>query len=117
MLASVPVETAICYHARKENLVVVQATHPALVSTCYKVDASLMLLITANLSAETRACAPLRIDFPALGLAGTYCVTELRAGTDGTCLTRDLGTTSDGMLKPEPFGSWEYRGYRLERTE
>jgi hypothetical protein len=110
MWASVPIGDAVCYNSLTENLPAVCSCAPGFHSVLYRVSADLLLLMAANFGVHGRTT--FRLDKSLLGLAGRYRVRELRAGGDD----RDIGVMAAGVIEPDAFGRYEYRGYRIERT-
>ena len=111
---SVPMDRAYLYNNLTENLVVVSSTHPDFHTSVYKIDRNQVLLVTANCG--KRGATTLRVDMPALGLAGLYPITEL-GGKDAVSFTqRAAGWIRDGAIQVGPLEQYEVRGYRLDRV-
>jgi hypothetical protein len=111
---SVPMERAYLYNNLTENLVVVSSTNPEFYTSVYKIDRNQVLLLTANCGKH--GATTLRVDMPALGLAGQYEITEL-GGKDAASFTRRAaGGTRDGVIEVGPLGQYEVRGYKLDRV-
>ena len=110
--ATVPMESAVMYNGLTENFRPVRAPEGFL-CTIYKINRDLALLVAANLGAK--AAGEFRIDTAALGLPGSYHVTEMRGAKQEEFSDRELSPVADGVIRAVAFETNEFRGYRLER--
>ncbi|NLW87311.1 MAG: fibronectin type III domain-containing protein [Planctomycetes bacterium] len=111
ILSSVPVEQAVVYNPRTENLRVIHCSNRHFLVTLYKVSSELLLLIAANIGPPDSAV--IALDMPALGLCGSYGVDELTADAADGLHSRQVEMSPAGAIQANAFGQYEYRGYRI----
>ncbi|MCF7837225.1 MAG: hypothetical protein K9N49_01200 [Candidatus Marinimicrobia bacterium] len=112
---TIPMEQAVLYNSQTENLQVVHCSAPEVHTPVYRVSADLLLLVAANLGPATETT--LRLDQPALGMTGSYNVSELYAGpTPADFRSQRVEISPDGALPTRRFAQYEVRGYLLKRT-
>lgn len=110
---SVPMERAWLYNTPAENLGIIASNNSSFRSSVYKIDRDQVLVVTANLG--PRAAATLRLDMPALGLTGSYGITELAGKDLASFAARPAGQTGDGVVQAGPLEQYEIRGFKLDR--